>query len=355
MDSIRQWFENLFFSEPTYFIFLNLLWVLIAVLVAVLTFKLIYRPKKSKYSRYRLFGEDTVWIAALAICALSTVALAGPKVSKGMKLTPGGNIDIGFLVDYSFSMKTDDIGDRSRLDIVKSVITNFIDSGTLKAGDRVTLFVFGTHSFWRMPFSEDFNILKSQLAEISHPQVYQDDSQLNTSLSNVVEHLSVAADKDELFESRARLLNMAWFKNNKVMFLFSDGGDNDDADLSRGLRELNKRNIKIYSAGVATREGKNITIEAYNPDGSNKSLQITVKTALQIQRLNEIATRTGGETYIIDSLAGITGAQSFLKNSVNTNRNFSPRLIASGESQDVWWELLSIPALVLLLIIIKKA
>lgn len=354
MDNIRQWFESLFFSEPIYFIFLNLLWVLIAVLVAVLTLKLIYRPKKSKYSKYLLFGKDTVWVAVLAICALSIMALAGPRVNRGMKLTPGGNIDVGFLVDYSFSTRTDDVDGKSRLDVMKSVIAKFIDGGTLKPGDRITLFVFGTHSFWRMPFSEDFSVFRSQLAEISHPQVYQEDSQLNTNLVNVIEHIPRAMGKDNLFGKKAQSLNIPWFANNKIIFLFSDGDDNEKADLGRGINELNKRNIKVFSVGVGTKEGKKITIEAYSPDGSDKPVKITIKSALQMRRLNEIAVKTSGDVYVIDSATAISGAQSFLQNAVNSNRNFSPRLVTSNESRDIWWEILTIPAVMLLLVIIKK-
>lgn len=353
MDGIRQWFENLFFSEPAYFIFLNLVWISAAVLIVVLAIKLIYRPKKSKYSKYQFFGKDSAWVAALAICALSVVALAGPRVSKGMVLTPGGSIDVGFLVDSSFSTKADDVNSKSRLETMKTVIADFANSGTLRAGDRVTLFVFGTHSFWRMPFSGDFNVFKSQLAEISHPQVYQEDSQLNTNLANAVEHISRAVDKDNIFEKKARLLNISWFKNNQIMFLFSDGDDSEGANLGRGIRELNKRKIKVYSVGVGTKEGKKITIESYNPDGSDKPVKTTIKSALQMRRLNEIAVKTGGEVYVIDSAAAISGARGFLKNAVNTNRNFSPRLVASGESRDIWWQILAIPAIVLLLIMIR--
>ena len=144
---IRGWFESLYFSEPIYFIFFNLLLALAVIIAAVLTYKLYHRPRKSKYSRYQLLGVDAIWVVILIICALSVISLAGPKIKKGVKFTQGGNIDIGFLVDYSFSTKADDIAGKPRLDIIKKVIADFFDSNTLKPGDRVTLFVFGTHSF----------------------------------------------------------------------------------------------------------------------------------------------------------------------------------------------------------------
>lgn len=356
MENIKGWFESLYFSEPDYFSLFNLWYVLFGALAVVIILKLIYRPTKSKFSRYLLFGRDTVWVAALAICALSVVALAGPKISKGVKLNPGGNIDVGFLVDYSFSTRTDDVGGKSRLEVIKTVIAKFVDSGELKAGDRITLFVFGTNSFWRMPLSEDFNIFKSQLAEISHPQVYWDNSQLRTNLAVQIELISEDMDKqDGYFKKNAATLGISWFQNNRIMFLFSDGDDRVGADPEHGIRELNKRKIKVYPVGVGTVEGKKITIEAYDPNDSNKTIKTTEKTSLKTQRLNEIAAKTGGKTYIIDSPAAISGAQGFLKDSVNSNRTLTPRLVASGESQDIWWEILAIPALILLLVIIKKA
>lgn len=356
MNNIRGWLDALYFSEQAYFTFFNLLYALAGAFAIVVILKLIYRPTKSKFSRYKLFGKDTVWIAALAICALSVVALAGPKISKGVKLTPSGNIDVGFLVDFSFSTRTNDIGGQSRLDVMKAVIAKFVDGDALKTGDRVTLFVFGTHSFWRMSLSEDLNVFRSQLAEISHPQVYEEDSQLNTNITNVLEHIPKSMDKqDGYFQKNAVSLGVSWFKNNRIMFLFSDGDDKGSAGISRSIRELNKRNIKIFSVGVGTKEGKTITIEGYDPNDLNKTIKTTTKTGLKTQWLNEIAAKTDGEIYIIDSAASISGAQSFLTNAINSNRTLTPRLVASGESQDVWWEILAIPAIVLLLVIIKKA
>src|SRR3989344_7035898 len=222
--SIRDWLEGLSFSEPFYFAFLDVLFVLITVVAVIITLKPIFPPTITNYSRYRLFGKDTVWVAALFIFVLSVVALAGQKVNKGVKLTPGGNIDVGFLVDASFSTRASDIDGKTRLDIAKTAIANFVDSGILKPEDRLTLFVFGTISVWRMPLSEDFNEFKSQLAEISHPQVYWDDSQLTTDISNVIEHVPKSMDKqDGFFKKTADTLNVPWFKNNRIMFLFSDG------------------------------------------------------------------------------------------------------------------------------------
>lgn len=354
MKAILSYFDGLYFSEPVFFVFLNLLWLLGIIILLVLVLKVIYRPKKSKNSQYKILGRDGIWVLALIICALSIIALTGPKANKGVKLISGGNIDVGFIVDNSFSTKTDDIGGKSRLDIAKNIIADFVDSGALKTGDRITLFVFGTNSVWRMPFSEDFNIFRSQLDELSHPQVYDEDSQLNTNLANAIEHVPKAVDKqDNFFKKKSGSLGTSWIKNNIIMFLFSDGDDNEDATLSRGIRELNKRNIKIYSVGIGTKEGKKITIEAYDPNDSNKTTKITIKTGLKTQRLSEIALKTGGELYLVDSRAGITGAQSFLKNAVNKNRTLTPRLVASNESRDIWWEILALPSVILMLLLIK--
>ncbi len=354
MGAIRSWFETLYFSEPVYFSFFNLLRLLGVVIIAILILKIIYRPQKTKYSHYKILGKDTVWVSILAVCLLSVIALAGPKLNKGLKLTPGGNIDVGFLVDYSFSTRTDDIDGKSRLDTMKSTIASFVASGTLKPGDRITLFVFGTHSIWRMPLSEDFNVFQSQLGEITHPQVYQEDSQLNTNLTNVIEHVPKSMDKqDGFFQKQASSMGISWLKNNRIMFLFSDGNDNENKSLGLGIREFNKRKIKIYSVGVGTKEGKKITIEAYDPNDSNKIIKTTVKTGLKTQRLNEVAVKTGGELYIIDSTSSIKGAQTFLKNTVNSNRTFTPRLVASTESREIWWEILAIPAVLLLLLAVK--
>lgn len=353
--SIRDWLEGLNFSEPVYFAFFGVLFVLIAVVAVIIILKRIFRPIMTNCSRYRLFGKDTVWVAALFIFALSVIALVGPKVNKGVKLIPGGNIDVGFLVDTSFSTRADDINGKTRLDVAKTVIVNFVDSGILKPGDRLTLFVFGTISVWRMPLSEDFNEFKSQLAEINHPQVYWDDLQLYTDISNVIELVPEDMDKqDDFFKKTASTLNAPWFKNNRIMFLFSDGDDKENADLGQAIKELNKRDIKVFSVGVGAKDGKKVTVDVYDLNNPDKTVKKTIETKLETRRLNEIAIKTGGELYVVDSATSVRGAQSFLKNAVNSNRNFSPRLIASGESRDIWWEILAIPAVLLLLVVIKK-
>ena len=138
------------------------------------------------------------------------------------------------------------------------------------------------------------------------------------------------------------------------MFLFSDGDDKENADLGQGIKELNKRDIKVFSVGVGTKGGKKVTVDVYDTDNPDKTVKKTIETKLETRRLNEIAAKTGGESFIIDSVASVRGAQGFLKNAVNANRNFSPRLVASGERRDIWWEILAIPAVILLFIVIKK-
>lgn len=356
MADIRNWFDGLYFSEPIYFIFLNFLWVLAVIIGLALIYKFYYRPRKPKYSQYQLVGVDAVWVAVLMACTLAIISLAGPKIKKGMKLAQSGNIDVGFLVDYSFSTKADDIGGKTRLDIIKKAIISFIDGGGLKPGDRVTLFAFGTHSVWRMPLSGDVNDFRSKLGEISHPAIYQEDSQLYTNLSSVIEHVPECMDRqDRFFQKNSNLFNISWFKSNRIMFLFSDGDDKMETDLGPGIRELNKKKIKIYSIGVGTKEGKKVSVETYDSDGAEKPpLKITIKTGLKMQRLNEIAHKTGGEPYIIDSTASINGVQKFLKNAVDSNRTALPRLVASSESRDIWWEILAIPSVVLMLVMIKR-
>jgi len=352
------------FLTPAYFIFWILAAAIFLFLAVALLLKVFFRPRRSKYSHYRLFGRDLVWLPCLILSGLMIAALMGPEAKSGFVVSSGGQVDIIFAVDNSFSTLADDLKP-SRLDLVKKQIFQFLNSVVIQKGDRFTLFVFAKHSNWRMPFSEDIDELSSKLAELSHPKIYIDESQLSTDLSAVLEHIPSAMDKaDNFYKANRRNLEGRNSPNNRIVFLFTDGDDQAGVNLDKGLQELKKRKIKVYPVGVGTKTGRIVRVKVSNPPqysfDSETGVQtsykpgfeeeISIRTTLQTQSLSKIANFTDGQIFVLDSEQ--TYLKNFLENAVNANRTISLRLSYSSKSRNAWWEVLAIPALVILFLIV---
>jgi hypothetical protein len=314
-----------------------------------------FRPKKSRYSTFRLIGKDAIWLLAIVICGISVIALAGPRVHSGLALTQGGNIDVLFFVDSSVSTEASDIKP-SRLGAIKKAILDLVSSGIFREGDRVTIFTIGGTSHWRMPLSRDIDDLKTKVAELSHPKVYEEESQLDTDFQDLLEYVPVALDKQALFiKDHSFGFNLVQANNNGIAIMLSDGIDTGTGELNSGLNEFKRRKIKIYGVGVGTKSGKELTFAAYDPKNTNgPPLKKKINTILNMKELQNIADRTGGETFVFDSESKHSQLQTFLRDAINANRSDLPRLVYSDKSRDIWWDILAIPVVAMLLIAIWR-
>lgn len=359
---MAEWIEFLTgfkFITPSYFIFWLLATAILLFLAVALLLKIFFRPRRSKHSHYRLFGPDLVWLSCFALSVLIAVALAGPEGKFDYVVSAGGQIDVIFAVDNSFSTVADDLKP-SRLEAAKKEISQVLTSSVWQKGDRFTLFTFAKNSNWRMPFSEDADEVRVKLAELSHSQVYFEESQLTTDLSAVLEHIPEAMDKADNFYKSNRNLGVRYSPRSRIVFLFTDGDDQIKSNLDKGLGELRKRKIKVYPVGVGTKSGKTVHVKVSNPPSyfyddesgaptnfyAGLEEKITVHTALQTQNLAKIADFTNGEMFVLDSERSYL--QNFLENAINANRAVSFGLSYSVKSKNIWWELLAIPMLILL-------
>src|SRR3989344_2658532 len=182
------------FLTPDYLIFWMLAAAVLLFLSVALLLKIFFRPPRSKHSHYKLFGKDLVWLPCFVLCLLIAAALAGPEGKFGYVVAAGGQIDVIFVVDNSFSTSADDVKP-SRLEATKKEIFQILNSSVWQKGDRFTLFFFAKSSNWRVPLSEDAHDLRVKLADLSHPEVYTEESQLSTDLNAVLEHIPIAMDK----------------------------------------------------------------------------------------------------------------------------------------------------------------
>lgn len=352
--NLKQYWDGLRFSEPPYFVFGHLLWLLVLAVLVIVLIKQRLRPVKSKYSTYKLFGPDLIWPLAIIVCGISILALAGPKMQSSYKLSPSGGIDALVLIDDSYSTKADDLKP-SRLEIIKGAVIDLASNGTLKSGDRVTLFIFAGQSRWRLPLSEDLDDFKSKVAEISHPEVFEEEMQLDTNFAGVLEDASKSIDKMDGFTKENRWkFNLAQRKYNRIAIMFSDGNDEGGGKFATELRELAKRKVKFYTVGVGTRTGKEVTVQAYDTNDPGKKEKLNIRSALQMKLLDAIAEWTGGKSFALESEDALPRLRDFLRGAVNDNRSTLPRLVYADEGRDIWWEVL-VASLLFVIFIIKKA
>ncbi|MDP3731141.1 MAG: VWA domain-containing protein [bacterium] len=351
------------FLTPDYLIFWMLAAAVLLFLSVALLFKIFFRPPRSKHSHYKLFGKDLVWLPCFVLCLLIAAALAGPEGKFSYVVAAGGQIDVIFAVDNSFSTRANDLKP-SRLELAKKEIFMFLNSGVLQKGDRFTLFTFAKNSNWKMPFSEDIDELSSKVAEIDHPDLYIDESQLSTDLNAVLEHIPTAMDKADNFYRSNRKLGLQGPSRRRIVFLFTDGDDQVNNNLDKGLTKLREREIKVYPVGVGTKSGRTIRVKVFNPpnyyyddeSGSQSGFlpgfeeEITVRTVLQTKNLTKIAGFTGGSMFIFDSEQSYL--RNFMENAINANRATSMGLSYSTKSKNIWWEILAIPTLVLLFLVV---
>lgn len=340
------------FVEPIYFQLFNLVGLMGLCLVVVILLKLYLRPPRSKHSRYRLLGRD--WALALAVLLglVMVTALAGPRINSGYDLSQAGSIDVLIFVDNSASMAAKDLLP-SRQEIAKRAARSLVEKRILKSGDRVTVFVFGGVARWRLPLSEDLEDFLVKLEEINQPAVYQEEIQLDTDFSYLLNYAAKSlATQDDFSQNNRWNLNLKQYHNSRIAFLFSDGNDESESSLETGLRELAKQKVKIYSLGVASKAGTTLTLKAYDPKDYAKTEKITFKTALQMKALEKIAQATGGETFILDTENKLAQAETFMRQAVEENRSTLPTLIYSERARDIWWEVLAVPSILLFLLMI---
>lgn len=357
MEDLKQWYEGLRFAEPSYFNFFYLTALMAFAFLSAVLLKIFKRPKKTKYSRYKILGKDVAWLLSILLSVLGIVALAKPGVRGGYTLSRSGSVDVLVCLDESFSMKAGDIKP-SRQEAAKAAALSLAEKNILRPGDRVTLFAFGGIARWRLPLSEDLENFKAKILEVSHPEVYEEDNQLDTDFSHLLKYLPRCLDKQDGFaKSNRQDLNIAQHSNSKVVILISDGNDEEGGDLKVETGELNKRGIKVYTIGVGTNTGAKVSVKAYStkdPFNSSLSEQVTIKSALEMKTLEKIARLTGGSSFAFDDESKQRRVESFLREAVDSNRSFLPRLVYSDKRKDIWWEVLAIPSVILLMLIIWR-
>jgi Ca-activated chloride channel family protein len=99
----------------------------------------------------------------LAALALLIVALARPQAGRADAVVPAEGIDIVLALDSSSSMRTPVGGQRSRLDVVRGVLGQFVAT---RENDRLGLVVFRARSFALSPLTLDYSSFQGLLQNV---------------------------------------------------------------------------------------------------------------------------------------------------------------------------------------------
>jgi Ca-activated chloride channel homolog len=209
-------------------------------------------------------------LALLWLCLVS--ALMRPELVDQFAQLRTSGYDLMLAVDLSGSMQALDYqrnGEQiSRIDIVKSVVSNFISQ---RQGDRVGLILFGSNAYLHVPLTLDTLSVRNMLNNVAVGEA-GDQTAIGDAIGLAVHNLRSRPEKS------------------RVIVLLTDGIDNASTIPPLEAAELARQyGIKIYTIGVG---GKGLVPF---PQGFGQ----TVLTEFDLDEglLQKIASATGGSYF----------------------------------------------------------
>ena len=230
--------------------------------------------KKIKQKTIRVYLRPILFILRFIALSLLIISLARPQVSEvSIKSKTNKGIDIVMAIDVSSSMLAQDLKP-NRLSALKRVASEFIDD---RISDRIGLVVYAGESYTMTPITNDKNIIKNSLSEISFKGVIEDGTAIGMGLATAVNRLK---------DSRAK---------SKVIILLTDGVNNSvfiDPKIASELALEYK--IKTYTIGLGSNGMARAPIGIL-PNG-NFQYGMT-KVEIDEKLLKSISSVTGGQYF----------------------------------------------------------
>ena len=244
--------------------------------VPELSFPYIERLKAS-FSRQRQREKSgRVYIYVLCLLWLSlTGALMRPQLVDQFTQLRDSGYDLMLAVDLSGSMRALDYtknGEQvSRLDIVKSVVSDFIGR---RQGDRVGLILFGSRAYLHVPLTLDTSSVRKMLNNTMVGEA-GDTTAIGDAIGLAVRNLRDRPEKS------------------RVIILLTDGGDNASTIPPLEAAKLAQQyGIRIYTIGV----GRQGLVPIPDENGMVSMVEFDVDEGL----LRNIAEMTGGNYFRAD-------------------------------------------------------
>ncbi len=217
---------------------------------------------------------EAVENAAFLILVLIFLTAASPQLKGTYREISVAGVDIMVVLDVSSSMASQDFGGKSRLEMAKEVVREFIKKRT---SDRIGLMAFAASPFLLSPLTVDRQFLEEALDQIRIGDI-EDGTAIGLALADAVARLEKGPAAS------------------KLVVLLTDGMNNkgeitplDAAKLAQGA------GVKVYTIGVGRRGRAKVPVEM--PFGMT-----FVEKEVDIDEpvLMRIASMTGGRYYRAD-------------------------------------------------------
>jgi Ca-activated chloride channel family protein len=272
---LYDWFQNISFAYPEFFLLL--------LGIPVLIYWYFQKTSRGQgtlmISSIRNFTGTRSWknlflhlpfvLRILAIASL-VIALARPQLRNDQQLVSGQGIDIVLCLDISGSMLAQDFSP-NRMEAAKNVAAEFIDN---RPADRIGLVIFSGESFTMCPLTTDRSVLKSQLYSVESG-LLEDGTAIGSGLATGVERLKSSPSKS------------------KVIILLTDGENNGGLIDPNTAKEIAKSvGVRVYTVGVGTEGFAPVPVQT--PGGVVMQRE---KVSIDEKLLTQIATETGGKYF----------------------------------------------------------
>jgi Ca-activated chloride channel family protein len=288
------------------------------------------------------FLSKILW---LIVISLIIISIARPISGEVFDDIEDNAKDIVFALDISDSMKardvnlsgsysefsiTDNMKNLSRLEAAKKVIKGIVKGLN---GDRVSLIAFSDTSFPLSPLSNDYDSFYSYLNDLDYSYLNEG----GTSINNALE------------VSEKRFINK---ESTKIIIIISDGEEQNDKALTKSI-ELKKKDIKVISIGIGSREGSKILL---GKDSNDEELYKTylgqdVITKLNSELLKNISKKTNGKFFEL----GNENISQTIINNINKYKSNVNKIDKIRTYRDIYQVFVIIALLILIFeLLIKK-
>ncbi len=262
-----------------------LLWLLVPLLALLIWSWRVKQRLLTRFISPRLLASLTAGVSkqrqkirlGLFVIAVASLifSLARPQLGFSLEESKQAGLDIVVAIDTSKSMLADDV-QPNRLQRAKLAA---VDLMRLAQSDRLGLVAFAGGAFLQCPLSLDEEAFRQSVDFLDVNVIPQG----GTALAEAIQ-TARAAFKEEN-------------ENHKVVVLFTDGEDNDDAEAAVAVaREGKKAGMRIFTIGVGTPNGE--VLSTQDPRGNRVFIKDAqgnvVKSRLNESLLQQIAKETDG-------------------------------------------------------------
>lgn len=261
-----------------------------------------YIPKRK--GTWRTYAANIFPVLFLAGLILSIFGLARPQTVFSKVRRSVDVIAIEMVLDVSGSMMALDMSDiernriikeRTRLDVVKEVFSEFVEKRT---DDLIGIITFGGYATTLSPLTTDHAALLHILKGVDVPKQLYDK---NGRILNREELLTAIGDA--LVTGCARLENAE--PESKIIVLLSDGESNTGIiKPEEGMEAAKKLGIKVYTIGI----GSTGRAPFKDKDMLGRDVVVPAPVVLDEKMLRKIAAHTGAQYFNVKDPEGLEKA-----------------------------------------------